>query len=77
MDFKIKLVLCVVLQIFSTVLAQNNTIVGNNKSNDTVVCNKRTNRQLDAIFAKMYTFGNSGRNFPTNSAESLIYCKYV
>ena len=53
------------------------SVSAQNASAPAIDCkSKRTNKELDAIFAKMYTFGNSGRNFPLNPSEATAYCKY-
>ena len=57
-----------------SVWAQNDT----NTTTTGIDCkNRRTTGRLDTIFAKLYTFGESGRSFPVNSAEAIVYCKYV
>ncbi|XP_054155298.1 uncharacterized protein LOC128953802 [Oppia nitens] len=60
------------MHLYSIRFTQN--VTNSTTNTTTTTCNKRTNRQLDGIFARMYTFGNSGRNFPLNSIEAQVYC---
>jgi hypothetical protein len=38
-------------------------------------CNKNTDKQIDALLAKVITFGDSGRKFPESQTEIPPFCK--
>jgi len=38
-------------------------------------CDKSAERKVDAIMAKIMTYGNSGRKYPVNRQEMKVYCE--
>lgn len=84
MDLKIcALVVCAIILCNSNnVLGQSSANINNSPDNagangtqQQIKCNKKTYKDVDAMIARMLTFGNSGRKFPEEAKEVNKYCE--
>ncbi|XP_054164469.1 uncharacterized protein LOC128962140 [Oppia nitens] len=72
--FSITIIIITTIGNHIVVVSGQQTTTPNNNNNNSIPCNKNGEKQVDALLARVLTFGDSGREFPESQDQIPAFC---